>query len=577
MDCWRSALMALVAAAGCCAAPARADHLAADTLLEGHRVGETDFAAYAPPADAEPPSAAFEGSLRLSGTVHTRTIRKNRDFLTRKQLQAAQSFPDADFDYEFVQQGDALLPVRRGYLVTDHPYWDLVLEPGRVWDEPGDGDYTRAAVPFALVQKHMNCTHYGVLTFVFRDDGTSSQAAVQVASETCKYLKLDMWGLLDAEYDPHTVAGRDSVMAAHRANVDARLPTRPLSELAARHPDIDVSQLALGKPSGRTLYGLVFEGTNYVAGCATRHGDYPYCDVLPFPSYSLAKSVAAGIGYMALARQHPDLAEASVAGNAPVAGCRSQDWRDVTLRNLLDMTSGHYDSAAYEADENAPNSAHFFRAHTLADKADFACNAYPRKSDPGSTWVYHTADTFLLGATMQHYWRDVRDDDTADVFDDIVDAGVFAPLTLSATARHTRRTADAAAQPFFGYGLQFHRDDIVRLARFLQDGGKLDAKPTLDPALMDAAMQRDANARGSKVTGYPNLRYQAGFWARNVAPVIGCQRPLWVPFMSGVGGISVVMYPDGSIYYSVNDSDTPAVYDWSPSARVVNALHGLCP
>lgn len=244
-------------------APSSRTLLTNATLMDGHGRAEVDLSAYAPSVDAAPPGEMFEGTLRVSGKVGTRTIHLEPGFLSQAQVAAARTFP-SDFDYDFVQDGDVLLPVRRGYIVTNHPYWDFVLAPGKVWNEPGDRGYSRAALPFALVQKHMNCTHYGVLTFLFKNDGAISRAAMQVSSETCQYLKLDMWGLLDARYAPHPVADKAAVITAYRQNQSKRLPERPIAQLAKDYPGVDPSELAIGETNARTLYGLVVDGVNYV-------------------------------------------------------------------------------------------------------------------------------------------------------------------------------------------------------------------------------------------------------------------------------------------------------------------------
>jgi len=557
------------------ATPARTQ-LTYATLMEGHGRAEVDLSAYAPPADASAPSATFEGTLHVSGRVGTRTLHIEPGFLSPTQIAAARTFP-GDFDYDFVQDGDVLLPVRRGYIVTNHPHWDFVLEPGRVWNEPGDHGYSRAALPFALVQKNMNCTHYGVLTFLFKSGGAISDAAMQASSETCQYLKLDMWGLLDARYSPHPVADRDAVIAAYRQNHARRLPERPIAQLAKDYPGIDPSGLAIGEANARTLYGLVVDGVNYVSSCPTRHGDYSYCDVLPFPSYSTAKSAEAALALMAVEYKHPGAEKLAVQDFAQAPACKSPDWAGVTLRNLIDMTTGHYDSTAYMADEDAPQVQGFFSATTEQEKVVFGCGAYPRDAAPGTTWVYHTSDTFLLGDALNRYLRSQPGKQGADIFRDVVDAEIYKPLRLSATAQATRRTADDARQPFFGYGLQFNRDDVARLAMFIgQDRGKIDGRQVLAPGLLDLALQRVDGQRGSVVTSYPDFRYQLGFWARDVASVAGCTSPTWVPFMSGFGGISVVMYPNGVVYYNVSDSGSAAAFDWSPSAPVARAIRDYC-
>lgn len=547
------------------------------TLMDGRGRADVDFSAYAPPVNASAPGETFEGTLHVSGKVGTRTIHLEPGFLSRMQVTAARTFPD-DFDYDFVQDGDVLLPVRRGYIVTNHPYWDVVLEPGRVWSEPGDRGYSRAAIPFALVQKHMNCTHYGVMMFLFKSDGAISHVAMQISSETCKYLKLDMWGLLDASYAHHEVPEKATVVAAWRQYLSHRLPERPIAQLAADHPGVDPAKLAIGESSARTLYGLVVDGINYVSACPTRYGDYPYCGVLPFPSYSTAKTAEAALALMAMEQRHPGTADLKVNEFAPVPGCAAKGWGGATFRDLLGMTTGHYDSTAYMADEDAPKVQGFFYATTEQKKAAFSCSAYPLRAKPGTTWVYHTSDTFLLGDALNRYLRRLPGEAHADIFRDVVDADIYKPLALSATARVTRRTADAAAQPFFGYGLQFNRGDIARLALWIdRDGGKLDGRQVLDPKLLDLAMQRVEGQRGSIVDAYPEFRYQLGFWARNVAGLIGCKRPTWVPFMSGYGGISVVMYPNGVVYYNVSDSGSPSAFNWGPSAAIANFLGSICP
>src|SRR3546814_17816050 len=64
-----------------------------------------------------------------------------------------------------------------------------------------------------------------------------------------------MWGALDAVYTPQPVAGRDALVAAHREEVAARLPLRPLSSIAAEHPGIDPARFAIGAAPARTVSG----------------------------------------------------------------------------------------------------------------------------------------------------------------------------------------------------------------------------------------------------------------------------------------------------------------------------------
>lgn len=550
--------------------------LDADTLLAGRYRRSVDLSAYAPPPGALPPTHRFEGRLRLSGQPSTRTLLALDDFLGPGDAAAARTLPQ-DIDIAFVQDGDVLVPARRGPIASDHPWWEPVFEAGRAWDEPGDGGWTRAAIPFALVQRNANCTHGGVLMLLFRDGGEVSRAAMQVSSETCHYLQFDMWGLLDAEYLPGEVPGGDGLVAAHAREVAARLPVRPISALAADHPGIDPAGFAIGAPRARTAYGVVFDGIHYRGDCGTRHGAYPYCEAMDIPSYSLAKSVVAGVALMRMERLHPGVADLPVTGFARASGCMGERWEGVRFRHLLDMATGQYDSPAYMADEDDAKVRGFFAPDTHAQRLAFACEAYPRREAPGARWVYHTSDTYLLGTVLQEALRRLPGRAGDDLFDDVVWAGVLGPAGLSPTARATRRSHDDARQPAFGYGLTLLGDDIAKLARFLGDQrGRVDGQALLDPTMFEAAMQRDPQRRGLQAATLERYRYRHGFWARNLQPELGCAQEAWVPFLSGFGGITVAMLPNGVAWYNVADDGLLASIDFAAPATEAAKLGSIC-
>lgn len=552
------------------------DLLDRDALLSGSYRQPVDLAAYAPTPDAQPATQHFEGRLRLRGQAATRTLLALDDFLGRGDIAQARTLPQ-DFELSFVQDGDTLIPARRGPQPGNHPWWEFAVEPGRVWDEPGDGGYSRAAIPFALVQRNANCTHNGVLMVLFRSDGAVSHAAMQVSSETCHYLQLDMWGMLDAGYLPGPVAARDALIAGHRREVAARLPVRPLSSLAQEHPGIDPDGFAIGAPRARSTHGVVVNGIHYRGDCDTRHGAYPYCDALLLPSYSVAKSAVAGLALMRLERLHPGIAAQPVAAHARASGCLDRRWQGVTFLDLLDMATGQYDSPAYMADEDDARVRDFFAPDTHAPRLAFACEAYPRHDPPGTRWVYHTSDTYLLGTVMQDALRRLPGRERDDVFDDVLWADVFGPLGLSPTARATRRSHDEARQPFFGWGLTLLGDDVARLARFLGEWqGRIDGRDVFAPALFEAAMQRDPAHRGLQVATLERFRYQHGFWARDLQAELGCERPAWTPFMSGFGGITVAMFANGVAWYSVADDGQLASIDFAAPAREAAKLGPIC-
>ena len=143
--------------------------LTAAQLLAGFDYAQPlAFEAYAPSAAAGAATHRFEGLLELNGEAHGGAFRSHID---RYGFAGDSDSPVRhlpEFAFELVQAGQALVPVRRGLVMTAHPQWEWLLEPGRVWREPGDGAYSRAALPFSLQERNANCTHNGVITFAFK-------------------------------------------------------------------------------------------------------------------------------------------------------------------------------------------------------------------------------------------------------------------------------------------------------------------------------------------------------------------------------------------------------------------------
>ena len=337
---------------------------------------------FTPPASASAPLHTIEGRITLSREALLGAMQIWRDDYGTSKAASEILRHLPGFDFEFVTSGDALIPVRRGSIESRHPQWEFVLEPGRLWTSPEDDGLTRAALPFSLEERNANCLHNGVMTFLFDATGRISRVAYQVSSETCAYLKLDLWGVLPARYRPAPIAQAGEIRAAYAREVAARLPTRPIEALAAAYPGANPA--AFGSPEevpreDMTTYGFVIDGVHYVGGCDTRAGPYPFCDVLDLPSYSLAKSLVAGLGSLALARDLPGLLDERIADWVPA--CKAAGgWDDVRFRDALDMATGHFDSTRYDEDEKSSAMLPFFIAEDHLTKIEFACRHFPRRA-----------------------------------------------------------------------------------------------------------------------------------------------------------------------------------------------------
>jgi hypothetical protein len=116
-------------------------------------------------------------------------------------------------------------------------------------------------------------------------------------------------------------------------------------------------------------------------------------------------------------------------------------------------------------------------------------------------------------------------------------------------------------------------DDIAKLAIFLNnDRGKILGEQMIDIGMLDAAFQRNKSNPGLPA-GSADLRYNNGYWAFNAQATLGCPAPTWIPFMSGFGGITIALLPNGMTYYYVSDGNS---YTWSRAIREANKFRPFC-
>jgi hypothetical protein len=531
--------------------------------------GQQDMRAFAPRQNASPAKDRFEGRLVLGEERPGAGFTVLRDEFGDAAANGGAARHLPPFDFEFVQAGDVLIPVRRGAIPSAHPVWEFVLEPGRVWQ---DGETSRASLPFTLEERNANCMHNGVISWRFTRDGTVSDAAWQIASETCRYFKFDLWGRSAVRYVPGPVKDATRIAADYRAEIAGRRPTKPIVALAIDHPGADPAQFGSAAeidPDDMTAYGVVAGGINYVSDCRTRLGPYPFCAELTLPSYSLAKTLFAGIASMRLSLLYPGAMAETIGAHVPQCAA-AKTWDDVTFADALDMASGHYISSGDQVDEDSAGIAPFFAADTHAGKIDFACNAYPRKATPGTQWVYHTADTYALGTAERDFYKAKTG---GELYPNVLVKPLWRGLHLDPAIDTTRATYDAVQQPFAGYGLTLHRDDVAKLADFLSvDGGRISGTQMLDPKMLAAALQRDPADPGLQAsTG--DFRYHNGFWAWNAASYLHCKAPAWIPFLSGYGGIAVALMPNGMTYYYFSDG---GVWAWARAAAEADRIKPFC-
>lgn len=535
-----------------------------------------DYSHYAVPTEAANPINTFEGTLTMIGEAsHGNVVEVGGNDNLQYYTDAAHL---PEFEFEFVQHGTHLIPTARGMVEGAHSSWTYVLEPGRVWNENGDNGYSRVALPFALQERNQDCIWNGVLTFLFKDDGSVSDVAYQIAAETCLYMKLNFWGRLEASYTPGAVAGAQQIKDAYAAEVAGRMPIKPISALATDYPGSGIVTANIGSdvtPAHMTIFGVAFNGVHYVGGCDTRYGDYPFCSLMDVPSYSTAKSVNGAYGLMRLEQKYAGNQRDLFIGDY-VSECGAWQWNAPTFENALDMATGNYTSSISHADESSQAMFdNFFVPETHAAKAGFACG-YSRRSTPGTLFVYHTSDSYLLGRAINEYYQ-AQVSGSADFYRDVMVEDIYKPLGLSPTTYTTLRTRDSQSQAHTGFGMIYVRDDVVKLAEFLgDDGGAIDGVQLLDSQMVAATTQLGSGGLAAPA-GNSWSRYNNGFWYFDLDQATheyGCNAPAWVPYMSGYGGITVVLFPNGAVYYHFSDNDE---LGWGNAGIELDKIAPMCP
>ena len=548
-----------------------------------------DSAGFGLPANAAAPSQAFEGTLTLSvpETSGDSQILRN-DF----GYDTANNSPWrhlASFSFQFVQNGSYLIPVQQGLTVTGSPAWNYIVGPGRVWQETADSGYMRASIPFALVERNQICAHNGEMTFLFNRTRTPdiSKVRYQVTQETCLYFKLNLWGQLAATYTPGSIANDQALENAEAAEVANRLPTKPFSALATDYPNsgINIANFTQGfkSPADITTYGLLINGVHYVSACQTRYGAYAFCGDMRLPSYSTAKSSFAGLAMMWLGQQYGSAVYGRLIRSYVPQYVNGGDWANVTFDNTADMATGNYISAGNLADESTSQETAFLTAEPYSAKIKDAFTPFPHKAAAGSTWVYQSHATFILTQAMNGYLQQ-QQGSGADIFNSIRDA-VYKPLNMSQGSLSMLRTDNSpAGKPFGSYGLFFIQDDVAKIGRFLNNsGGAINNAQVLDAARLQESLFRAANPSTLGVavpdTGTPvapnTFRYHNQFWAKHMTtaefPQYHCN--FWVPFMSGYGGNTVLLLPNGVTYYLFSDGNE---FIWYTAVNEINKIAPLC-
>ncbi|WP_196140214.1 hypothetical protein [Aliikangiella sp. G2MR2-5] len=516
-----------------------------------------------------------DNKLLLDGRLHLKANIENLYFnvikdhysVSRREELKVSILPSIEFS--FTVRDLKFIPIERSVQRSSHPYWEWVVQPGDIRPVASGSGVVQVVFPFALQEINANCTHNGVIEVRLTQSGEFIDGVYQVASETCAYFQFDLVGGVQGEYFPKKIANGRTESGIQKVSDDREITNYTASNFSDDYPEIDIKKLIDLNSQAVTLSGIFIGKKNYILSCQTRAGDFPDCNDVSLPSYSTAKTIYAGIGLMILEKQFPNIRLTKVTDVLPE--CSVKNWQNVTLNDLINMRTGNYSSKQPNADESSKEMVDFFLAETHAVKVKLACEMFTNKSAPGLNFVYHTSDTYLAGVMMQRLFNKFVEE--GDFYQKVFVQGLWKKLSLSPLLNESKRTYDQVNQTFTGWGLTYKARDVVEISRFLFRQLNLEKeKQLLSFSLLQSSLQPGI-APASRKTEQDKLAYNNGVWAIEASDFLDCKKERWIPFMSGYGGISVVMISPELIYYNFSDNGE---YRWLTALKELSQYFSVC-
>jgi hypothetical protein len=579
--------LTLVAAQDAAAAAKRIS--AAELLSPAWSGGVISTTAFTPGSDAVTEHAPFLGTLRLTETEMTTqpAVFSPASVLGRDP----KLFPGVAISF-FTDEGD-LVPftqdvIRYGSSNQGRSYWDIIVQPGRVWSQPDDSGWSRAAFPFALVNSIEGETHNGLATFLYKDARVSN-LRFQIVQQTAPYYIKDDFvaaGLVPATFAPAPTQQLSSLKRVHEADRTDAVPIAGWSELAAKVGSAKLADFdGTMRATDIVLSGLDYQGTFYLKECQSAGGPLPWCDRARFGVWSATKVLANETVLLRLAAKYgPTVFELKIVDYVPQAA-GYPGWRNVRFEDAINMATGIGNGSTRSEPNDTGDGyldtsySNWYEARSVKEKvAALLADGRVYPWGPGQVTRYRDQDMFVLGVAMDGFLKS-KEGPTANIWS-MLQREVLEPIGIHhAPTNRTIEADGSAGQPLMAYGYYPTIGDMVLMARLYQNGGRQG-----DQQILYAPRIRELLA-GPKARGFPTgeklpegeTTYINAFWVTSYVASQDCR--VFYPRMIGWGGNIVALMPGGltgiRLAKSGETADNSEV-DTSGMARVANNLSKFC-
>ncbi|HJO03417.1 MAG TPA: hypothetical protein QGG47_05545, partial [Acidobacteriota bacterium] len=211
------------------------------------------------------------------------------------------------FTLDLFTSGNVLAAAQIGEMLGDErtggarSYWHVIPQYGRVWRQPGDGDWSRAAFALMLVHDIENHAHQGLASFLYAGSEVTG-LRFQFVQQTAPFnipVHFVAWGAARASFETGALGDLEDQRARVDRELAARLPLRRWDELGAALADEGLPEATLEGFGGPlpddyvVAKALVRDGVVYHQGSQTPYGPYPYPEEMRFGPRSVTKSITA--------------------------------------------------------------------------------------------------------------------------------------------------------------------------------------------------------------------------------------------------------------------------------------------
>lgn len=447
-------------------------------------------------------------------------------------------------------------------------YWHVIPQYGRVWKEPGDGEWSRAAFPLMLVHNFENVAHQGLASFLYKGNEVSD-VRLQFVQQSTPWNTPEhfiAWGVADVAARPVD----DSRFARHRTaaegEIRSRLEARPWAELERQYPEGALE--GFGGPLREkwvVMHAAVKDGVVYYQASPTPYGPYPYPQEMRFGIRSMTKSVTVPVTLARLAQVYGPYVLNLKIGDY-VEGLHP-GYDAVRFIDAANMATGMGGSGSIDTVPNNGQSGYvdasyddwYNGAASAAEKIEAIIRdtgAYPW--GPGVVFRYRDRDHHLLGAAADAFLESVRGTQ-ADIWD-MIRKEVFRPIGIfHAPIVRTVEPDGSRGLAWFHAGYYPTLDDIAKIGLLYQNLGAAGGEQILHPDVIaeiftpEGGLIKDLDhsleAAFSRLTSPADYAgeevYKMGF---HFTPYVSRDASAGhIPTMSGFSGTTAMLHPNGLI------------------------------